>query len=43
MPESKFQIEPVKVDNQKTEDLTPEQLKNLLTAIDNSTDIEAAT
>ena len=31
-----------KVDNQKTEDLTAEQLKNLLTAIDNSTDIEAA-
>ena len=37
-----FEIEPVKVDNQKTEDLNPEQLKRLLTAIDNSTDIEAA-
>lgn len=37
-----FEIEPVKVDNQKTEDLTSEQLKNLLTAIDNSKDIEAA-
>jgi integrase len=37
-----FELEPVKVDNQKTEDLNPEQLKNLLTAIDNSTDIEAA-
>jgi len=37
-----FIVETVKVDNQKTEDLTQEQLKNLLTAIDNSTDIEAA-
>jgi len=37
-----FQIDMPKVDNQKTEDLTAEQLKNLLTAIDNSTDIEAA-
>ena len=37
-----FEIEPVKVDNQKTEDLTPEQLKKLLEAIDNSTDVEAA-
>lgn len=37
-----FEIEPVKVDNQKTEDLTPEQLQRLLTVIDNSTDIEAA-
>jgi integrase len=37
-----FELEPVKVDNQKTEDLNPEQLKRLLTAIDNSTDIEAA-
>ena len=36
-----FIVETVKVDNQKTEDLNPEQLKNLLTAIDNSTDIEA--
>jgi len=37
-----FELEPVKVDNQKTEDLNPEQLKRLLTAIDNSEDIEAA-
>lgn len=37
-----FIVETVKVDNQKTEDLNPEQLKNLLKAIDNSTDIEAA-
>ncbi|MGA9111643.1 MAG: integrase, partial [Smithella sp.] len=37
-----FEIEPVKVDNQKTEDLNPEQLKRLLTVIDNTTDIEAA-
>jgi integrase len=37
-----FELEPVKVDNQKTEDLNPEQLKRLLTEIDNSTDIEAA-
>ena len=37
-----FEIEAVKVDNQKTEDLTPEQLKKLLEAINNSTDIEAA-
>jgi len=36
-----FKIEAVKVDNQKTEDLNPGQLKRLLTAIDNSTDIEA--
>lgn len=37
-----FEIEAVKVDNQKTEDLTPEQLKNLLEAINNSIDAEAA-
>ena len=37
-----FEIEAVRVDNQKTEDLNPEQLKRLLEAIDNSTDIEAA-
>ncbi len=37
-----FEIEAVKVDNQKTEDLTPEQLKRLLEAIDKSQDIEAA-
>jgi integrase len=37
-----FKLETVKVDNQKTEDLNPEQLKNLLTAIDNSNDIQAA-
>lgn len=36
-----FEIEAVKVDNQKTEDLNPEQLKRLLEAIDNSTDVEA--
>jgi len=38
----KFEIETVKVDNQKTEDLNPEQLKRLLEAIDKSTDVEAA-
>ena len=37
-----FIVETVKVDNQKTEDLNSEQLKRLLTAIDNSEDIEAA-
>ena len=37
-----FKIEAIRVDNQKTEDLNPDQLKNLLTAIGNSTDIEAA-
>jgi integrase len=37
-----FIVETVRVDNQKTEDLNPEQLQNLLTAIDNSADIEAA-
>jgi integrase len=37
-----FKVETVRVDNQKTEDLNPEQLKNLLTAIDNSNDIQAA-
>lgn len=37
-----FQIDMPKVDNQKTEDLASEQLKNLLTAIDNSNDIQAA-
>jgi integrase len=37
-----FEIEPIKVDNQKTEDLTPEQLKKLLEAINKSNDIEAA-
>lgn len=36
-----FEIESVKVDNQKTEDLNPEQLKKLLEAIDKSTDVEA--
>jgi integrase len=36
-----FIVETVKVDNQKTEDLNPEQLQKLLTAIDNSTDVEA--
>jgi len=37
-----FKVDMPRVDNQKTEDLSPEQLKQLLTAIDNSTDIEAA-
>jgi integrase len=37
-----FIVETVKVDNQKTEDLTQEQLKKLLEAIDKSEDIEAA-
>lgn len=37
-----FKPEAIKVDNQKTEDLNPEQLKNLLKAIDNSKDIQAA-
>lgn len=37
-----FKMETIKIDNLKTEDLTPEQLKNLLTAIDNSDDIQAA-
>jgi integrase len=36
-----FIVETVKVDNQKTEDLNPEQLQKLLTAIDNSMDVEA--
>ena len=36
-----FEIEAVKVDNQKTEDLNPEQLKKLLEEIDKSTDVEA--
>jgi len=37
-----FKIDTIKVDNIKTEDLSPKQLKKLLEAIDNSTDIEAA-
>jgi integrase len=37
-----FEVEPIKVDNQRTEDLNPEQLKNLLKSIDGSTDTEAA-
>jgi integrase len=37
-----FEIESVKVDNQKTEDLNPEQLKKLLEEIGKSHDIEAA-
>ncbi|MCX5855980.1 MAG: integrase, partial [Deltaproteobacteria bacterium] len=37
-----FSIDAVKVDNRTTEDLTPGQLKNLLKAITESTDIEAA-
>lgn len=37
-----FPIDSVKVDNRTTEDLTPGQLKSLLKAIAESTDIEAA-
>jgi integrase len=37
-----FPIDSVRVDNCTTEDLTPDQLKNLLKAISESTDIEAA-
>lgn len=37
-----FPIDPVKVDNRTTEDLTPDQLRSLLKAIAESTDIEAA-
>jgi integrase len=37
-----FKIELPKVNNNKTEDLNKEQLKNLLKAIDNSNDIQAA-
>jgi integrase len=36
-----FEIEAVKVDNQKTEDLNPEQLKKLLEVLDESADVEA--
>lgn len=37
-----FKVEIPKVDNNKTEDLNHDQLRRLLEAIDNSTDIEAA-
>lgn len=37
-----FPIDPVKVDNRTTEDLTPDQLRSLLKTIAESTDIEAA-
>jgi len=37
-----FKTDPIKVDNLKTEDLTSEQIKRLLTAINNSNDIQAA-
>lgn len=37
-----FPIDAVKVDNRTTEDLTPNQLRSLLKAISESTDIEAA-
>jgi len=37
-----FKIDTIKVDNLKTEDLDPDQLKRLLTAIKDSQDIEAA-
>lgn len=38
-----FKIDMPRVDNQTTEDLSPDQLKSLLKAIDESTDIQAAT
>ncbi|MGB5217260.1 MAG: tyrosine-type recombinase/integrase [Smithella sp.] len=37
-----FKIGTIKVDNEKTEDLNPDQLKALITAINASTDIQAA-
>jgi integrase len=37
-----FTVEIPRVDNNKTEDLTPEQLRRLLEAIDESSDVEAA-
>jgi len=37
-----FPVDTIRVDNQTTEDLSPEQLKSLLKAIDESIDIEAA-
>jgi len=37
-----FKTDPIRVDNLKTEDLTSEQIKRLLTAINNSNDIQAA-
>ena len=40
--ELSFPVDTVKVDNRTTEDLTPSQLKSLLKAIAESTDIEAA-
>jgi integrase len=40
--ELSFPIDSVKVDNRTTEDLSPDQLKGLLKAIAESTDIEAA-
>lgn len=40
--ELSFPIDSVKVDNCTTEDLTPDQLRSLLKAISESTDIEAA-
>jgi len=36
-----FKLTKIKVDNQRTEDLNPEQLKRLLEVIDESTDVEA--
>jgi integrase len=36
-----FKIEMPRVDNQTTEDLTPDQLESLLDAIGSSTDIQA--
>lgn len=40
--ELSFPVDSVRVDNTKTEDLSPDQLRNLLKAIAESTDIEAA-
>ena len=37
-----FKTDPIRVDNLKTEDLTSEQIKRLLTAIKNSKDFQAA-
>lgn len=41
-PGISFKIEMPRVDNQTTEDLTPDQLKSLLDAIGSSTDVQAA-
>lgn len=41
-PGPSFEIELPKVNNQKTEDLTPEQLQSLLNAIESETNLQAA-